>query len=86
VTALMLARGRAHHHLGSIISEDKPESGRSIRRTYEVLPVPDEERHQTQRYVENYRRRLSEQPLLDVFDRLEPKIRPLAYPADAAAS
>lgn len=76
VLALSLARGRAHHHLGSLISQGA--SGTWVWRPLEVLPLPEPRFQGRTHEQEAYRTRLANAPLLDVFGRLEPVIVALA--------
>ena len=76
VVALSFARDRAHHQLGSPISQDA--SGTWTWRPLEVLPLPEPRFQGRTHEQEAYRTRLANAPLLDVFGRLEPVIVALA--------
>ena len=76
VVALSFARDRAHHQLGSLISQDA--NGTWTWRSLEVLPLPEPRFQGRTHEQQAYRTRLADQPLLDVFDRLEPVIAALA--------
>jgi len=80
IQAVRFARHRAHHDFAS--SVENAGSGWTWRAAA-ALPRPTDPRHDKEKQRQLYERRLQGKPVLDVFDRLEPKIAKAAPGSDA---
>jgi hypothetical protein len=70
VQAVLFARARGHHHMASIAYFDETR-GTVVWRPATQLPVPENPRHADAKREAFYSGHLSQQPVLDVFRRLE---------------
>jgi hypothetical protein len=70
VVAVIFARNRTHHVLASIAYRDESR-GLHAWRPATQLPIPQDARHANPKGEKTYMKRLAEQPILDVFSRLE---------------
>jgi hypothetical protein len=69
VQAVTFARNRAHHHWASVAYFDK-ERDALMWRPATQLPVPQNERFRDEKRQPVYEERLSQRPVLEVFERL----------------
>jgi hypothetical protein len=73
VQAVIFARNRTHHHSASITYPD-PTRGVHMWRPATQLPAPANPRHANPKGERLYTERLAQEPVLDVFVRLEPVV------------